>query len=261
MACEEARLEQNAQPKRALSFGERIFARSGILVRGIGVAAVCGVWIRVVCRVHVNGWGSVVWLAAMTSLNVIRHPFLHTSKLQTVSYSRRQATERLLLSVNAMGCFVAPCIHLLTGVFNFANHKQPSWMTLMGLLGAVPSLWLFWASHVDLGRNWSPTTEIISKHSLVTKGIYKHVRHPMYSSLWLMYGMCPLLLQNYIVGWSPMCAFGVLYFIRIPSEEQMMLEEFGDEYKEYCARTGRLWPLLSQQSAPKMTASDKGKEE
>jgi len=30
--------------------------------------------------------------------------------------------------------------------------------------------------------------------------------------------------------------------LRIPKEEQMMIEEFGDEYKAYIQRTGRLIP-------------------
>jgi protein-S-isoprenylcysteine O-methyltransferase Ste14 len=31
-------------------------------------------------------------------------------------------------------------------------------------------------------------------------------------------------------------------FVRVPKEEQMMIEEFGEEYKAYMQRTGRFFP-------------------
>jgi len=33
-----------------------------------------------------------------------------------------------------------------------------------------------------------------------------------------------------------------LYFVRIPQEERMMLDHFGNAYRAYCARTGRIVP-------------------
>jgi protein-S-isoprenylcysteine O-methyltransferase Ste14 len=36
-----------------------------------------------------------------------------------------------------------------------------------------------------------------------------------------------------------------LYLIRVPREERMMLEHFGDEYRDYVRRTGRIFPRAS----------------
>jgi protein-S-isoprenylcysteine O-methyltransferase Ste14 len=36
-----------------------------------------------------------------------------------------------------------------------------------------------------------------------------------------------------------------MYFIRTPREEQLMCEEFGEAYREYARRTGRLFPRFT----------------
>jgi protein-S-isoprenylcysteine O-methyltransferase Ste14 len=39
------------------------------------------------------------------------------------------------------------------------------------------------------------------------------------------------------------CALSILGLLwRVPKEEQMMIETFGDEYKDYMKRTGRFFP-------------------
>lgn len=47
------------------------------------------------------------------------------------------------------------------------------------------ALWLLWRSHADLGRSWMGTLAIKEKHALVTQGVYRHIRHPMYAAHWL----------------------------------------------------------------------------
>jgi protein-S-isoprenylcysteine O-methyltransferase Ste14 len=51
-----------------------------------------------------------------------------------------------------------------------------------------------------------------------------------------------LVLPNWIAGPSYLIAFGILFVFRVRKEEKMMLEEFGNEYAEYMARTKRLVP-------------------
>ena len=54
-----------------------------------------------------------------------------------------------------------------------------------GLVCLAAGLWFFHRSHADLGTNWSLTLEVREKHQLVTGGIYRRVRHPMYMALFL----------------------------------------------------------------------------
>jgi protein-S-isoprenylcysteine O-methyltransferase Ste14 len=111
----------------------------------------------------------------------------------------------------------------------------------------IVALWLFWRAHVDLGLNWSITLEIRKKHELITNGVYRRIRHPMYSAIFLFAVAQGLLLQNWLAGWGGFVTFGLLYLIRAPREEMMMEEVFGKSYRDYAGRTGRLWPRRSRE--------------
>ena len=106
------------------------------------------------------------------------------------------------------------------------------------------AVWLFWRSHADLGRNWSPSLQLREGHALVDRGVYRYSRHPMYASQWLWGAAQALLLPNWIAGWASLISFAPLYLSRVPREEQMMLERFGHEYRGYVRRTGRIFPRL-----------------
>ena len=103
-------------------------------------------------------------------------------------------------------------------------------------------LWLFHRSHADLGTNWSITLEVREKHQLVTQGIYRHVRHPMYLALLLYSVGQALVLPNWVVGPSYGVVMALMFGLRVGPEERMMLEEFGKDYEAYMARTKRLVP-------------------
>jgi hypothetical protein len=51
-----------------------------------------------------------------------------------------------------------------------------------------------------------------------------------------------MLLQNYIAGFSTLIIDVIMYFTRVPKEEQMMIDQFGEEYRECMKQTGRLFP-------------------
>lgn len=64
----------------------------------------------------------------------------------------------------------------------------------------------------------------------------------MYSAFWLWAIAQGLLLPNWIAGLAGVAGFGILFFGRVAREEQMMVQTFGDSYREYMARTGRVFP-------------------
>lgn len=106
------------------------------------------------------------------------------------------------------------------------------------------ALWLFWRSHCDLGKNWSPTLEVREGYTLVSNGVYQTIRHLMYTSVWLLCVAQGLLLPNWIAGFAGLVSFGIMYVLRIGNEEQMMLEQFGNEYQVYMQQAKRLVPYL-----------------
>lgn len=127
-------------------------------------------------------------------------------------------------------------------VFDHANYPYSPVQFALGTLVFAFALWLFRRTHADLGRNWSVTLEIKDNHNLITGGVYRYVRHPMYSAFFLWALAQLILIPNWIAGPAGIVGFGILYAFRIGREEQMMLDTFGDEYRAYSARTARLIP-------------------
>ena len=105
-------------------------------------------------------------------------------------------------------------------------------------------LWLFYLAHTHLGNNWSGTLEIRDGHQLVESGLYKYVRHPMYMVFWLNALSQLFITSNWLVGGLALMAVLILCIARIPEEEQMLIETFGDDYRNYMKRTKRLIPYI-----------------
>jgi len=156
--------------------------------------------------------------------------------------------EKLLMFSIFIGMQVIPFIYLLTSWLDFADYNLPVWAGLaVGLIGTavfVVALWLLWRSHADLGQNFSPELQIGKENLLVTGGVFHYIRHPMYAAHWLWAIAQALLLQNWIAGLSFLATSLPLYLMRIPREEKMMIEHFGEEYRFYMKRTGRIIPLF-----------------
>jgi protein-S-isoprenylcysteine O-methyltransferase Ste14 len=67
------------------------------------------------------------------------------------------------------------------------------------------------------------------------------VRHPLYSAGAVFAVALNLLVANWFTTASGTTALTLL-FMRLPKEEEELIERFGDEYREYARRTGRLFP-------------------
>lgn len=188
----------------------------------------------------------IIYFTGMLTMLLIRILYRWRARTVQIVVNRKGALEILLLSQGFVGIMAIPLIYVFTPVLNFANYQLPSWAGLVGTVVFALALLLLWRSHADLGRNWFRSLELRNGHQLVTDGVYKYVRHPMYAAFWIWGIAQPLLLQNWIAGWSPLLSFGTLYFLRVPREEQMMLDHFGEEYQSYINRTGRIIPRLTR---------------
>lgn len=186
----------------------------------------------------------IVWLIGTVVWFVIRYPHQRRSRQVSKASSTDRRRERAILAVTGLLVHVVPLIYVLTGWPKFADYTfQP----LLGALGALvftAALYLFYRSHKDLGTNWSIALDIRQKHSLVTAGVYRLVRHPMYSAFWLNAAGQALLLPNWIAGPAGLFGIALLYFARVAREERMMLETFGEEYRAYMGRSARLIPWI-----------------
>lgn len=167
-----------------------------------------------------------------------------------VRASYRDSVELLVMLLAFCGMLAIPILHLATDTFAFASYRQRTSLGIAGAVVFVAALLLLWRTHVDLGRNWSESLELMESHRLVTNGVYRHVRHPMYAAIWLWGIAQALLLHNLIAGFSALAVFAPLYFIRVPREEKMMIDHFGPAYAEYMARTRRILPISTKPAIP-----------
>ena len=191
-----------------------------------------------------NPWfAKAIVLVSSIVMVIVRAPHGQRSRGIKVVKSRKGSLEIVLLTLAWLGFFV-PLVWIATPVFGFADYPLRPVPFIAGTLCLAVGLWLFNLSHADLGTNWSITLEVRERHRLVTEGIYRRVRHPMYLAL-LLYSLGQaLVLPNWVAGPSYLVAFGLLFALRVGPEERMMREEFGKDYEAYMARTKRLIPGL-----------------
>ena len=186
----------------------------------------------------------IAYIVILAGTSIIRYPHEKRNKANSISNDNKTTLEKTLLFLVFLGMMILPLLYILTPLFSFADYTLPFFAQITGIVLIVPILWLFHRSHKDLGLNWSVTLEIREGHNVVDTGVYKYIRHPMYSAIWLWGIAQALLLQNYIAGFSGLICFGMLYLLRVQKEEEMMLKEFGEEYRAYQKRTKRIIPFV-----------------
>ncbi|MGZ8387330.1 MAG: protein-S-isoprenylcysteine O-methyltransferase [Rhodoplanes sp.] len=178
----------------------------------------------------------------MVGWYVIRFRYARRSRRTPVARSARGRLETVLLTISLTGLGIVPFVYVATGFPTFADYAFRPALAWLGLVFAIASLVMFRLTHRALGRNWSISLELRQDHRLITEGVYRHVRHPMYTAFWLWAVAQALLLPNWFAGFSGIVGFGALFFGRIAREERMMMESFGDEYRAYMQRTYRVIP-------------------
>jgi protein-S-isoprenylcysteine O-methyltransferase Ste14 len=186
----------------------------------------------------------IIWCAGVIAWFVIRYPYARRSKRTPARRAANRGLEIVLLSISATGLGVIPAAYTATGMPALADYPLHAWQIAAGGVTFLASLFLFRQTHAALGRNWSVTLEVRENHALITDGIYRYVRHPMYSAFWLWAIAQAFLLPNWVAGFSGIAGFGTLYLFRVRREEQMMLDAFGSGYADYARRTGRIFPKL-----------------
>ncbi|MBN2250703.1 MAG: isoprenylcysteine carboxylmethyltransferase family protein [Candidatus Altiarchaeota archaeon] len=158
--------------------------------------------------------------------------------------TRKKLRERTLIAVNFFGMVFFPLIYVFTDYFDGFMMGLPDTLRTAGAALYLLTIAFFAWIHSSLGSNWSMTLEVGREHKLVKSGPYRYIRHPMYLAFYLMMAAQLLLSSNWLVGLFGLISWDIHYRIRIKDEEDMMIEEFGDEYKKYMKRTGRLLPRI-----------------
>lgn len=173
----------------------------------------------------------VWWLAAVTSKR---------------SVQRQTSGSRLLQS----GLFLLGMV-LIFNIGRFFTQgwlirrltpQTPAWVFTGAVLTLAGVLFCLWA-RVTLGSNWSGRVTIKQDHELVLRGPYTLVRHPIYTGL--LFGM----LGTSLVYGLARCFVGLLVcllglWLKAQTEEQFMVQQFGQQYLDYRSRVRALVPFV-----------------
>lgn len=184
------------------------------------------------------------WSALVVEM-VVRAPINKERQKEKMTEQRVSSQEKNLLILLLTGMFIVPLIYSASNWLDFANYSLPTWAGWLGVVLITLALIVFWRAHADLKTNWSPSLEIREKHELITHGIYGYIRHPMYASQWLWVIAQPLLLQNWLAGWLDLFVFILFYVLRVRAEEKLMIDTFGDQYRDYMKKVGGVFPKFN----------------
>ena len=139
-------------------------------------------------------------------------------------------------------------------IFNFNNWFVSGWLTtriipreppyvlggsILTVAGIFFSLW----ARAVLGTNWSATVTIKEDHTLIRRGPYQVVRHPIYTGFLL-----GLLGTSFVYGFAR-CFIGILvvglaFWLKSQTEEQFMVQQFGQQYLDYRRQVRALIPYV-----------------
>ena len=124
----------------------------------------------------------------------------------------------------------------------------PVWVRWTGLALGILSVFLNAWSHrtlsTKLGEDFDPMLRLLKIPALVKDGPYTKMRHPIYLAFLLMQISVLFLTSNWFIGLCGIAIIISVIAIRVPEEEKLLIEQFGDEYREYMKHTGRYLPKL-----------------
>jgi protein-S-isoprenylcysteine O-methyltransferase Ste14 len=172
----------------------------------------------------------------------------HRLKSQTTGekLDRWQEGRFILFTLRPVG--VAAMLGFLVFMINpswmaWSSVRLPVWVRWTGVgLGVLAGGLLIWTLR-SLGANLTDTVVTRKDHTLVTTGPYRWVRHPFYDAVGLAVLANSLTAANWFLFLTGGLAF-ILMIVRARTEERHLLARFGDAYRAYVERTGRLVPRV-----------------
>lgn len=139
-------------------------------------------------------------------------------------------------------CLLYP---LFPGIFRPFTFRENVIVQITGMILAVGAIPMGYAVFTSIGKNITDTVETRKNHQLITTGIYRYIRHPLYTTGFLFFIGLGLLSSNWLVILLS-CLVLVALVIRTQTEEEELIKLFGDQYIEYRKTTGKFFPKLFQ---------------
>jgi protein-S-isoprenylcysteine O-methyltransferase Ste14 len=144
--------------------------------------------------------------------------------------------------------WVSIVFSITIGVFVSANFAHPIFsgelLSLIGVIIIIIGMIIRFVAIKQLGRFFTVNVTIRTEHQLVQRGFYKYLRHPSYSGSLLSFLGFGLSLNNWLslmIIFLP-TLFAFIYRMKI--EENVLAEQFGEQYQDYLLKTKRIIPFI-----------------
>jgi protein-S-isoprenylcysteine O-methyltransferase Ste14 len=98
-------------------------------------------------------------------------------------------------------------------------------------------------ARLTLGAQWRGRPEIRSDHKLITSGIYSVVRHPIYTGLVFM-SFGTAMVAGSLLSYLMACVTTIAYWIKLKTEESILIAQFGKQYVEFKKSTRAIIPYI-----------------
>lgn len=189
------------------------------------------------------------WLILAVLLSALTVSGYHRARArlggETVARRREGWLFLTLRGLTALALFGGIVAHALRPDWMaWASFDAPQTLRWLGLvLGVLTVPAVHWVLSA-LGRNVTATVLTKERHELVTRGPYRWVRHPLYTTGLALLLALGLMAGSWFVLLGTVIAFALLRGLVIPREEQALLAKFGERYQAYILRTGRLVPRV-----------------
>lgn len=124
----------------------------------------------------------------------------------------------------------------------YIGFKIPFWLRILSVICIILGILIFILALLQLNRNLSPFPTPRTDSQLVETGLYKYVRHPIYTGIlifFLAYGIFSTSLFRILIT-----LLLYLLFWRKSGYEEAQLRKKYPEYDSYKTRTGRFFPVI-----------------
>jgi methanethiol S-methyltransferase len=188
----------------------------------------------------------MIWLLLVIALWGVLHSLLASNK--TKDFFRHafgdgfMRSYRLLYNLFAFFSFLS-ILYLMMVLPDGLLYEVPAPFNLLMRLGqGIALIFLFMAIFQTDVLSFAGLRQIFEeekKGPLVTGGLYRYVRHPLYTFSLLIIWLSPTMSLNTFIGYL---ALTIYLLIGIVFEERKLLREFGEEYASYRSVTPMLIP-------------------
>ncbi len=147
----------------------------------------------------------------------------------------------------ALPWIVALCAGMIFSASDLVRQQGSQYvfsrLSIVGIALFVIGFTIILVAHITLWRLYSSALVIKKDHRLLTHGIYRSTRHPIYlGTIIATIGLS--VYASSLYGFIAMLAQFPIFLIRIRIEERLLTEEFGDEHRAYKMAVSKLIPFI-----------------